>query len=247
MNSAKKVLLVLTLNLTLAGCSLLPGRVEYGQREVKEVPNVAARPELQEAQKRAADFTADRIDEARVAAAKTDADASVQVPLAEASPVAMSLAYSLGAPERPWTRTGQDLADDLNRQQAKLDQSVNKYARKVQKDVGKDIEGTGIIQMGYFTQLFLVAGLGVVLWIGWKIFGAFYAPAALAQNVVGRVSTKVLGKGFHQAIEGGEKFKQAVKDLNRALEPKEIKELFAQAQSTVQDRDVQDLIKSLTK
>lgn len=244
----KRLAIILLLNLLvlLTGCSLLPGRVEYGQREVKAVPQAHTRPALVEAQKQAAAFTSDRIDEARIAAASTGADARVQVPLAEASPVAMSLSYSLGAPARPWTRTGEDLGLRLNAQTAHLDQDVSKYAQKVQKDVGKEIEGTGLVQMGFFTQWAIVLGLVALGWIALKIFGVFNPVAALAGNVVGRVSSKVVNAGFHQVVEGGEKFKQLVAKANKALSPEEIKALYAQAQQTVQDREVQDVIQKLT-
>jgi hypothetical protein len=244
----KKIGIILLLNLLVAisGCSLLPGRVEYGQREVKAVPQAHVRPALVEAQKQAAAFTSDRIDEARIAAAATGADVSVQVPLAEASPVAMSLSYALGAPERPWTKTGEDLSLRLNAQTARLDQDVSKYAQKVQKDVGKEIEGTGIVQMGFFTQWAIVLGLLALAWIALKIFGVFNPVAALAGNVVGRVSSKVVHAGFHQVVEGGEKFKQLIEKANSALTPEQIKALYAQAQQAVQDREVQDVIQKLT-
>lgn len=248
MTSLKNVGLVVLLNLILllTSCSLLPGKVEYFQKKVKPVPVAADQPRLVESQKQAAQFLDRKVSEARLAAALTQADLTVQTPLSDAASVSGPLFMSLGPPATPWLSSGPDLAKDLSRQTALLDHKVDAYAKRTEPLEGKKIEGTGFFQIGYFTQLALFVGLAAVLWIGWKFLGTVYPVAGLAQNVVGRISSKVFHAGFHQVVEGGEKFKALVKDANCALSPDEIKALYAQAQQMTQDRDVQDVVKKLT-
>lgn len=245
MKNVKIVGVVLFLNL-LTGCHLLPGNAEYFQKKVKAVPVLSAQPALVEAQKQAAAFVDTKIDEAKVAAAATSADVSVQVPLAEAATVSGPLSTSLGPPAAPWTAPATKLAVKVDHETAALDKKVVKYAEKTAPLVGKEIEGTGFFQIGFFTQWALVLGVVALGWVGFKIFGTIYPAAGFAGNIVGRVSSKVLNAGFHQVVEGGEKFKKLAEAANKALSYDEIKALYAQAQMVSQDRNVQSLVKNLT-
>ena len=239
-----KALPLLFLLLISEGCSLFPKSVEYFQKSVKAVPTASSA--LQENQKQAAQAVDSKIQEARIAAAETRADPSVQVPLAQAAPVARALTYSLGPPISLWTDNLTNLADSLNTKTAKLDKKVDDYAKDVQPLVGKKIEDTGLFKIGYFTQIGLLFGLGALVWFGLKVYGVFNPAVGTATSVVGRVSSKVLHAGFHQVVAGGEKFKELVEKANKSLSPDEIKELFAQAHERSQDQGVQDLIKQIT-
>lgn len=247
MNSTKKRSLV-PLCLILAfsfGCGLIPKDIELFQRKVKAVPT--ASPKHQEIEKQAAAFTSQKIEEARFAAAKTDADVSVQGPLSEASPVALSLSYSLGMPSVPWTDLGTNLSLKLNKASAGLDHDIDKYAQKVQKDEGKKIEGSGLIKIGYFSYVAILFGLAFLVWTGLKIYGMVNPIVGAGTNIVGRVGSKVLSKGMAQVVSGGEKFKELLADNFGEDQVKQIKELFNQAHERSHDNDVKDLIRSLTK
>lgn len=224
----------------------MPARVEHFQKKVKSVPTAATEPKLVEAQKQAAQFVDKKVTEAQTAAAATSADVSVQVPLAEAAVVSGPLVTSMGPPASPWTGTAPKLAGKVDAETAKLDKKVATYAVKTAPLVGKEIEGTGLIQMGFFTQWALVLGVLALGWVALKVYGMVNPVAGLASNVVGRVSSKLLHAGFHQVIEGGEKFKELAEAANRALTFDEIKALYRQAQEATQDRSVQGLVKQLT-
>lgn len=245
MKNVKLVGLVLLLNLA-AGCHLLPGNAEYFQKKVKAVPTPALQPALVESQKQAADFVDKKIDEAKTAAAATAADVSVQVPLAEAATVSGPLSTSLGPPTRPWTDSAPKLAVKVDAETAKLDKKVATYAQKTAPLVGKEIEGTGLFQIGFFTQWAILIGVVILGWVGFRIWGLLYPPAGLAGKVVGRVSSTVLNAALHQTVEAGERFKNALKNRTEPMTPDEVKTLLREFQERSQDRNVQDLIKSIT-
>lgn len=245
MKNVKLVGLVLLLNLA-AGCHLLPGNAEYFQKKVKAVPTPALQPALVESQKQAADFVDKKIDEAKTAAAATAADVSVQVPLAEAATVSGPLSTSLGPPARPWTDSAPKLAVKVDAETAKLDKKVATYAQKTAPLVGKEIEGTGLFQIGFFTQWALVLGVLALGWVAFRIYGLTNPVAGLAGKAIGRVSSTLLNTALHQTVSAGERFKAAIEKRTDPMTPAEIKALLREYQERSQDAPVQDLIKSIT-
>lgn len=242
----KKFLFAALLMTLMTGCHLLPGRVEYFQKTVKPVPVLADQATLVQAQKQAAQFVAAKTEQAKVAAAATDADATVQVPLAEAAVVAGPLSTSLGPPLKSWASSGTNLGTLVNRETAKLDQKLDAYAKKVEPLEGKKIEGTGFIQMGFFTQWAIILGLGGIVWAGLKIYGLSNPVVGAGLNVAERVGSKTVAAGLHQMVQGGEAFKDLISKNFDAKTVEQIKVLFNVAHRTEQDNEVQALIKRLT-
>mgnify|MGYP001606343544 CR=1 FL=1 len=234
--------------LLTSGCRLLPGNAEYFQKKVKKVPVPADQPALVETQKQAARFVADRVGAAKTAAAGTGADVSVQVPLSEAAVVSGPLSTSLGPPASPWPASAPALAGKIDAEPAKLDKKVSGYARSVEPLVGKEIEGTGLFQIGFFTQWLVLAGLAAAAWLAFKTYGLVNPVAGLAGNIIGRVGSKTLSAGLAQVVDGGERFKvfltktAALSDDQKAV----VKGLFNEAQERAQDRPVQALVRRLT-
>lgn len=234
---------------TVTGCHLIPKPVELGQSKVKAVP--AKAPKTVEAEKQAAEFVARKTGEARDAALATHASTNVVVPLTDARDAALGLRYSLGAPATPWDDSGAVLAQRLGRLENKLDRALDEYRTGTAPLVGKKIEGTGIVSVPYFLWVALVIGFFFLLWTGLKVAGVLYPPVGVGVeglSAVGRLSAATVRKGFEQAVAGGEQFKEA---LEKSEIPSEIRasvlDLFRRHQMVSQDRDVQEVVKSLTR
>lgn len=242
-----RLILAATLGSILwAGCSLMPRDVEYFQRKVRPVPELS--DSGREHQRQAAHYVAEKARQTKEAAIKAQADISVVVPATEASVVAESLSGSLGPAKSVYYGGATNLARSLDYDQAKLNSKISDYREHVEQDVGKKIEGTGLIQVGYFTQVAIILGVLALLWFGLKVYGMFNPFVGLGTNVVGHVASKTLALGFKQVVGAGEKFKQylessTLSDADKAA----VADLFSRAHIEGQDERIQDLIKSLTK
>lgn len=241
----QKILVGSLVCITLTGCHMLPGNAEYFQKKVKAVPVLAAQPPLVEAQKQAAAFVDVKIDEAKLAAATTFADVSVQVPLAEAATVSGPLVTSIGPPTKSWTGAALKLAAEVNAETAALDKKIAKYAEKTSPLVGKAVEGTGLFQIGFFTQWALVLGVLAFGYAALKAYGMFNPMVGAGTHVAERVGSKVVGTALHQLVKGGESFLSAVKPAV-SYTGDEIKKLFVANHRQEQDSHVQDLVQRLT-
>lgn len=238
------VLVALLLSLT-TGCHLLPGKSEYFQKKVKPVPVVADAPKLVEVQKQAAQFVAKKVEDAKIAAATTQADVSVQVPLAEAATVAGPLSTSLGPPIAPWTDTAPKLAVKVDHETAVLDKNIVAYAKKVEPLEGKKIEGTGLFQIGFFTQWGIVLVLLGLGYAALKVYGFTNPLVGAGTKVAERVGANVAATAFHQVVKGGEAFLGAVKP-GVSYTAEQIKQLFVTSHRQEQDAHVQDLVQRVT-
>jgi hypothetical protein len=223
--------------------------VEYGQSKVKAAP--IKRAETVEAEKQAGEFVHREIVAARDAALATGASTNVLNPLSEARIASEGLSYSLGSPANRWERSGDELYQRLGRLENKFDTALDDYRKSQAPLVGKKIEGTGLFQIGYFTNVALIVGFLFLVYAALKIVFLIYPPVGLGVSgisAVGRVSSSLLKKGFEQVISGSEHFKEALE--NSGLEEaakKEVLNLFRLHQMGRQDKDVQDLVKDLTK
>lgn len=245
MKNVKLVAPLLAGLLLLTGCHLLPGKAEYFQKHVKALPTAATQPSLVEAQKQAAQFVDNKVSEAKTAAAATAADVSVQVPLAEAATVAGPLSTSLGPPTAPWADTAPKLAVKVDSETAKLDKKVTAYAKKNESVVGKKIEGTGLFQIGFFTQWGILLGVLGLGWVALKIYGFTNPVVGAATDVAQRVSSKVLASGFHQVVAGGNRFLKTAESKLTPENFKQVQEIFKSSHSQEQDSAVQSLVKQL--
>jgi hypothetical protein len=246
-----KKLLSICLSLALlSGCSLLPKKVEYGQKKVKPVPE--APKVMVEHQRQAAQYVAVKTEEVKVAALKENSSTNILVPAAEAHGAAEALTESLGPAEKPFIGPMPELVQTLHKDQAKLNEKIETYREKVEPEVGKKIEGTGFLQLGYFTNMALVIVgpilLIALLWGGLKIYGSINPAVGAGVNVVGRVASSVLSKGMAEVVAGGERFKSYLETSKLPADAKAlVSDLFSRAHQEAQSQDVQAVVTSLTK
>lgn len=245
MKHIKSVLLAATLCLSLTGCGLIPKRVEFFQDKVKAVPQITEAEK--EHQKQAAQYVADQIEVAKTVAVANGAAPEVIGPVDNANNVAHSLSTSLGPPLNPWPDTSTNLVNALNHDGAKYQQSLDKYAKDVQKDVGHKIEGTGLFSFSYFTYVGIILLLGAIAWFAIKVWGMVNPAVGLGANTVGSVASSVVSKAFSEVVAGGEAFKTYLANSNLSSDVKDyVSSLFVQAHTSNQSQDVQKLITTLT-
>jgi hypothetical protein len=242
----KKLFLVLPLAL-LCGCgTLLPKKVELFQRKVKAVPELTA--DEKETQRKAADYVAQKTEETKINAIATGASTNVILPATDANTVAGALSQSLGPPESPWKKDAPKLAGQLAEEQSDFNRRLDYYRQHVDKDEGKKIEGTGLVRVGYFTMWAIILGVVLLIWFGLKIYGTINPVVGLGVNTFGRVSSSVLRRGFAEVSEAGESFKRYLEESDlddKAIQA--VKDLFSRAHRESQSRDVQDIIREITK
>lgn len=232
----------------LTGCSVLsPGKKEFFQ---KKVPAFPEKTKVEEKQKQAATFVAEKVNLAYEEGLKSNTTNTVMEPLHEAQIVATPLAEAIGAPQKPYRGPATNLVDDLHQLESRYAASLKKLEDKLDSLEGKSIEGTGLIQIGYFSFIFFLVILLVilvgVLWVVLKIVGIFNPPVALGASAIS-AGAGLLRRGFGEVIEAGEKFKDMVKEKVEDPETQQhILELFRQAHLESQSRDVQTVIKHLT-
>jgi hypothetical protein len=107
---------------------------------------------------------AEKVDQAFTEGLKANVTNSVMVPLTEAHTVATPLAESLGAPQTPYRGPATNLVDDLHRLEARYEAALKKLENKLNTLEGKEVEGTGLVQMGYFTWIAFLFRNFVLLW-----------------------------------------------------------------------------------
>lgn len=232
------------LALGLAGCAaLMPGKKEFFQ---KEVPAYPTSPSLEEKRREAATYVAEKVNTAYDEGLKANTTNSVMEPLQDAREVAAPLAASLGPPQKPYQGDGAALAKQLQKLEANLDAKLRKLEDKLSGVQGKDIEGTGLIQMGYFTWLAVLGGIIALLWFVLRIVSLFNPPVALGMSVAS-TGVGLVRRGFSEVIEAGEKFKDMVKkQVDDPELQSQVLDMFRRAQLESQSRDVQTVIKQLT-
>lgn len=230
--------------LTAGGCSLIPKNVEFGQKKVKAVPTFSA--SQGQRQKQAAAMAAEKAQETKEAALATAADPSVLVPAAETAVLTDALSTSLGPPEKPSTKTPEELATTLEKEKAAVDSKVQKYRERTQEMVGKAVEGTGVVQMSYFTYVGCILGLVFLIYAGLKIYGLVCPPVGMGLGVVERVTSKVAASAFSSTAHGLEAFKDELQEGAQYTKA-QVKQMLATNLQKKQDSDVQDLAYRLTR
>lgn len=247
MKSWKTFLLAAVVGVQVSGCSILmPKRVELFQDKVKAFPE--AKASEKEIQRQTAWRAEEKAKETLSAALATDADQTVVTPASETADLTSAVALSVGPPGKPSVKPSDELASDLRASIAKLNRRIDEFKIDNNENAGKKIEGTGFFQFGYFTMWFWILGALALVVVGIKIYGLVNPVVGLGLNTAGRVSTTLLRRGFQELSEGGEWFKQKIEQHSEpALTKEEILELFRSMQGTAQSRDVQDLVKAITK
>ena len=228
----------------LPACSLIPKDVEYFQKEIEPVPSFGAKEN--ESLKQAADLAKRKAAAAEIAAIRTGADVSVQLPARDAAVLTDAVSDRIGEPLRPASDDATNkLIALLDSQEARHAAEIEKYRIEIAELVGKKIEGSGAIQVGYFTNLLLV---GVILFIGYILIKALAMANPVANVLVGGVeaSAHLAGKAASEVISAGEAFKtRLAAKLPEHAEA--VKELFRETHERYQSADTQQLVSQATK
>lgn len=241
----KKLLALLPLVLALTGCSLLPKKTEFFQRKVKAFPEVS--DSAKETQRKAAAYVAQKTEETKVLAVDTKASTNVVNSAQDAAQVAQALSGSLGPPASPWTKPAPALAQKLDSQHADYNEDLRDYAKHVDKDTGKKIEGTGLVRIGYFTMWGIGLGIVFLLFAALKIYGMINPVVGAGTAIAQRVGGALIGRGFHEVVQGGEAFKDFVANSELTQEVKaKVLDLFTRAHKENQSRDIQALVSKIT-
>lgn len=232
---------------TFSGCStLIPKKVELGQREVQAVPKETSKEV--ERRKQAAEFAARKISEAVAAAERDRAGFEVVFPAKDAEKAARAVSLSLGPPLKP-AKSG-DVSEEVIRDVAELDGRLEEFREFNDEWEGHKIEGSGRVQVPYFLW---VGGIFLLLAVGYIALKIGLGILANANPAVGgglaavRVAGSLAGKALGQVLKGGEAFKNKIKDTFSKDEADKILAAFRDHQEKHQDDDAQDLIRRLTK
>jgi hypothetical protein len=239
------LLLMLVAVLLTSGCGLMPKRVEYFQREVKAVPQ---KPDaMVESEKQGARLTADLVEAARIAAWAEQASTNVINPLDDAAPVARAVSSSMGQPASRWQGEPEVLADKIDARSARLDAKVEDYRQDVQRDVGKKIEGTGLLRIPWLINAGLWIGIPLVLfWVGRVALNIWNPAIGGLFGRVERVAVDTVKRGFSQTMSGVQAIKRDIDAMDLDDKAKEaIRGIVRGRLQDHQDADVQVAIKRL--
>lgn len=234
--------------LLFTGCGLLPKKVEYFQKEVKEMPS----PDVshKEKQKQAAEFVSRKSTEALTQAIQENSTTNVLLPIVETEIVATSLSGSLGKPLSKWDDSGTKLATKLDVEDAKLDRDVEKFRGRNDELAGSKIEGSGLIQISYFTNILFLGIFFVGAYIIIKVLGVLNPNVAVGSKILGggiRGVTSLVSQGFSQVLSAGEAFKNRIdKEVEDENLKKQVLDIFRTEQQKSQSPEVQKIIKDLT-
>lgn len=245
----KKLIFLSVLMLGLTGCGLIPKRVEFFQSKVGRFPEPTE--SQKELQKEAAQRAKEKAQEVLMAAKSENASDHVVAPAAETVELTDAVSQSVGSPLKRPTETSQALSDQVRKSVAKLDQKIDSFKQKNDKNAGKKIEDTGVFNFSYFGWTGGVVAFILLVWVVLRaILSAASAVNPGAAVAVGgmNVATSVLAKGFHQIVEGGEDFKKWIgNEISDPSLKQRILGAFQANHVTAQDSDVQAVVKQLTK
>ena len=173
---------LLLLCILQSGCSLIPKPVEYFQDRVQPVPGRSEASE--ESLRQAARLAASRAAETERAALSSEAAPEVLTPARDTAVLTETVSDRLGPPSAPWRGEIEALIAHLDAQEARYQRELSTYRAQVQENVGKPIEGTGAIQVGYFTHLLILAAIFAVAWLIVRIIAIFNAPGVVGMKAI---------------------------------------------------------------
>jgi len=142
----------------------------------------------------------------------------------------------------------------MDAQEARHRRELAAYREQVRDLAGKRIEGTGAIQVGYFTHLLILAIIVAVAWVVLKVVAMANAPVAVGMKTI-EGGSRFLGRAFAEVVEGGEEWDpvcphRGPRDKDRirkrlAGSPEvlaAVLEEFQAAHRARQSRDVQEVV-----
>lgn len=248
----KRLFLTLALAALVAGCSsLVPKKVEFFQDKVEKFPEQPSK--LVELERQAIYRAHESAKETVVAAVAENASTNVVTPAKATEQLTEAVAVALGPPVSPPSKTepAEKLAAKLETAVAKFERKIDDFKKDSDENVGKKIEGTGMIQVGYFYWVGGIVLVLIVLFVLAKLAlsaAAMVNPgAAIGLNVLNGAGA-VAAKGFAQVIKGGEEFKKWIgKEISDSGLRDKILSEFQNHQMKAQDSDVQNVVQAITK
>ena len=227
----------------------MPKKKEFFQDKVEAVP--AKSKKREELERQAVVVIEDKVKEARLAAVVENASTNITKPLSQAEVVVEALGDSMGPPYEPFKGTSEKLASKIETEVAKDNEKLADYRDDVSENVGKKIEGTGKIQMGYFTYAGLVLGgialLVILIRVGLSVAANMYPGVGVGLNML-KLPGRAVAKGLSEVLEGGEHFKDLLVEEKKLEDQAKniVLDLFKRAQVEKQSRDTQSIIKQVT-
>jgi len=243
-------LTLLVVSVFLSGCgTLIPKRVELFQDKVQKFPEVTQAQK--EVHKEAAQRAKEKAAETLTAAVAEKASPFVISPATEAFVLTDAVADVVGPPAKRPTDTSVELADRVRKTLAVQAKKVDSFKEDSNENVGKKIEGTGLVQVPYFVWL---GGFMFLAFIGWHLakLALTAASAANPGALIGVGAMNATGatvsKGVVQLVTGGQKFLKWANDTieDPALR-QQITDAFVAAHKEAQDRDVKAVVDGLLK
>lgn len=236
-----RYVLMLILALPFAGCTLVPRQVEYFRAHVQPLPERGEAAD--ESVRQAARLAADRALATEHAAVETAASSEVISPARETVALTETVSNQLGPPSERWRDDVEALIERIDREDARYRARLATYADETRENAGKPIEGTGAIQIGYFTNLFIIAA---VLFCGWIVLRVIFAPAVSGVRGV-TASGRLLTRALTEVVDGGQAFKQAIQKQFAGNE--EVRDLvlktFGQSHRASQSRETQTAVREV--
>jgi hypothetical protein len=241
----KKLIIPIFLILVIMpGCNLIPKNVEYFQDKVEEVPEMGVKED--ESLKQAAALAADKARMTVDAAQAAQVPQEVLDPAHDTRDLTEAVSDRIGPPLKPWKGEIEALTRKMEAQEARHERELAEYRDQIRELAGKKIEGSGAIQLGYFTNLLMLAALAVIAWIILKVVAVSNPPLQVGMKAV-TLGTKAAQRSLVEIIQGGQEFKVKVADAFRQ-DPetlKRIHDLFTQAHLETQSRDTHETVKAL--
>lgn len=236
----------------LAGCgTLVPKQVEFFQDKVEPFPEY--KEYAQELQRQLVQRLEQKSNETVLAAVAEQTSTNVVAPAKEVQRLAIAESVFVGPPLKPASPAvpSEVVAAKVEKAVAKHNEAVQEFKKESNENVGKKIEGTGLIRIPYLYWIGgIIAVLVVLYFVGKLILSAAATAnpgAAIGLNVV-NAATSVIAKGFSQLVKGGEDFKDWVgKEVQDAGLKEKILKQFQSTHMQAQDKDVQDTVRALTK
>ncbi len=233
-----RIAVPLAVVLSLTGCNIIPKPVEYFQDRVQPVPERPAQAD--ESLRQAARLAADRAAATERAALSTDAAPEVLQPASDTAILTSAVSAQVGPPANGWQGDVPALMARMDTQEASYRRELETYRAEVRALAGKKIEGTGAIQVGYFTHLLILAAVMAVVWLILRIVAITNTPVSVGFKTI-EGGSKFLGRVFSELVEAGQDLKTRIKQ-SLADNPELLESIltdFKTAHQSSQSRDTQ--------
>lgn len=227
--------------LLLTGCGIIPKKVEYFQDKVEKAPQLGYKDE--EVLRQAAKLANERAQETKEAAIATQADPSVVIPATDTERLTDAVSDAVGQPKKDYEGEMEALLVQLQKVMGELNEERAKFRDRNDENAGKKIEGTGIIQMPYITNLLLIGVVLVVVWAMLKTASAVNAPVSVGVKTI-EGGTKLVARAAGEIIQAGQEFKRRLIE-EMPEQAAAVKKIFTEAHRANQSTETQQFVQQI--